>query len=323
MHIPDGFVSGPINLAGALVAGSVVSLSAWRVSRSLHQRPSTVPLLATTAAFVFAAQMLNFPIGAGTSGHFLGAAFVAALLGGPAASLVIALVLVIQCFGFQDGGLTALGTNIFNMGLVGGLLPYALMRLLRSILPAGKTWYLATVAFVAWLSVLLASAACALELALSGTFPLVVVFPAMVGIHALIGIGEALITVSILSLVAVSRPDLLPAWSRIDPAPRPSPVRRHVWGLAAVSLVLALALAFFVSPFASSSPDGLEKVADTHGFLSLGNTSVWSHSLMPDYSLPGVTSERLSTGLAGLLGTAAIFLLGFFLIRVLSFRSPD
>ena len=324
MHIPDGFVSNPINLAAAVVSGSAVALSAWRVSRQVRIRPHAVPLLAMTSAFVFAAQMLNFPIFVGTSGHFLGAAFVAAILGGSSACLALSLVLFIQCLGFSDGGLSALGANIFNMALVGGLLAYALMRLLRPLLPAGKSWYLATVGVVAWLSIVLASTACALELAFSGTCPLPVVLPAMLGVHALIGVGESLITVSVLSIIIASRPDLLPDWSRLTSQPQSSLSFRRVWAFTLVGLVVVLALAFFVSPFASASPDGLEKVASDQGFLSLAHSaSSWTHSLLPDYSVPGLNSATFSTGLAGFLGAGSIFVLGFVLIKSLSPRSRD
>ncbi len=175
-----------------------------------------MPLLATTGAFVFAAQMLNFPIGVGTSGHFMGAAAVAALLGPWRACLVMTLVLVIQALVFADGGLTALGTNVFNMGVIAGIGSYGIMRLLRTVFPAGRGGYLAAAAVASWVSIVLAAAACAMELAVSGTSPLLLVLPAMVGTHAVIGIGEALVTSALLSAVIVVRPDVVPAWAGID-----------------------------------------------------------------------------------------------------------
>jgi len=322
MHIPDGFVSGPINVLGGVTAAAVVGVSAWRASREVEKRPHMVPLLATTAAFVFAAQMLNFPIGGGTSGHFLGAAAVAALLGPWSACLVLTLVLIIQCLGFADGGLTALGTNIVNMGIIGGFGGYLLMRALRAVLPRGRGGYVAAAALASWASVAMAATVCSLELAASGTSPLRLVLPAMVGTHVVIGIGEALITAAVLSAVVAARPDVLPEWSGVGEVRAARVNTRRAWALGGIGLAIALALAVFASPFASSSPDGLEKVAERTGFIeSAEDKGVWQNSPLPDYTVPGVKSEGLSTGLAGLAGTAAMFALGFGVIRLLGRRS--
>ena len=211
MHIPDGFVSGPINIATYLVSIAVCGLAVVRANKTMGERQ--VPLLGVTAAFIFAAQMLQFPVAGGTSGHFLGAILAAVLLGPLNACLIMALVLAIQCLGFADGGLTALGTNIFNMGIIGGIVCYWLFRALKFILPKTRVGFLASVAIAAWSSVVLASAVCALELAISGTSPLKIALPAMAGIHALIGLGEAIITVVVLNVVLASRPDLVATWS--------------------------------------------------------------------------------------------------------------
>jgi len=324
MHIPDGLVSGPINITSGVAAAGALALTSWRASREARTRPLIVPLLATTAAFVFAAQMLNFPVAGGTSGHFLGAAAVVALLGPSSACLVLSLVLIIQCLIFQDGGLSALGTNIVNMGIIGVLAAYVLMRAVRAFLPAGRVPFLVAVALGSWFSVLMASSACALEIAFSGTSPFKVVFPAMVGVHAIIGIGEALIPVAVVSTVLAVRPAILPDWARIDNALSVRPRAQAVWALALVGLAVALFLGLCVSPFASSSPDGLEKVAGDKGFLAAAEetTPLWQHSPMPDYAVPGVASERISTGLAGLIGTAGIFLVGFVVIRLLGVPAP-
>ncbi len=322
MHIPDGFVSGPLNAACGAVAAASVGIGAYMASRSLERRERLVPLLAMTAAFVFAAQMVNFPIGGGTSGHFLGAAFVAAMLGGWNACMALALVVVIQCFGFADGGITALGTNIVNMGVIGGLGAYAFMRLLRPLLPAGRGWFLATAAVASWLSIVLASAACAFELAASGTSPLGIVLPAMAGTHAIIGVGETLITASVLSVVITARPDILPAWTRTGSEPIVSAGGRRFWRVAFIGLAAAVILAAFASPFASSAPDGLEKVADDKGFISLAEGSaVWKQAPLADYATPGVESEGTSTGIAGIIGTVLVFAVGFGIIRLISSQS--
>ncbi len=210
MHIPDGLVSAPINIATAVVAMGVGAAAVVRARRTLGEKK--VPILGVSAAFVFAAQMLNFPVAAGTSGHFLGALLVALLLGPLNGFLVMAVVLVIQSLLFADGGLTALGTNIFNMGIVGGLGGYGLFRLLTLTLPRRRGVFVAAAAVSAWFSVVLAASVCAVELALSGTSPLALALPAMAGVHVLIGIGEGIISAVVVSLMLGVRPDLVLAW---------------------------------------------------------------------------------------------------------------
>ncbi len=168
-----------------------------------------VPLMGILAAFVFATQMLNFPVAGGTSGHLIGAALVAILLGPWVAVLVMSCVLIAQSLIFQDGGLLALGANIFNMGIIAGFGAYYLYRLTGSLLGDNRRAKVVSGFIAAWGSVFLASIACAIELAVSGVLPIGVVLPAMAGVHALIGIGEGLITVAVLSLVLATRADLL------------------------------------------------------------------------------------------------------------------
>lgn len=317
MHIPDGFVSTPLNLAAAAISAGAVATGLHRARRKVAERPHAVPLLATTAAFVFAAQMLNFPIGGGTSGHFLGAVTAAALLGPWNAVIVMAVVLVIQGMFFADGGITALGTNIFNMGVVAGLGGWVITGAVRSLLPPGRGSWVASAAVASWASVVLASAFCSLELALSGTSPSEVVFPAMVGTHAVIGVGEALIAAAVLTAVAVSRPDILPGRSGA-PMPAGAGLGRRLAAFTVAGLAVALALAVFASPHASSHPDGLEKVAEDSGFLDRAageGEALWEGAPFPDYGVGGVESESVSTGLAGLLGTAAVFAAGYAVIR--------
>ena len=212
MHIPDGLVSVPISIATAVVSTGVGAAAVARARRTLGEK--NVPILGVSAAFVFAAQMLNFPVAAGTSGHFLGALMVALLLGPLNGFLVMAVVLVMQSLLFADGGLTALGTNIFNMGIVGGLGGYGLFRLLILVLPRRRGVFVAAAAVSAWFSVVLAASVCAVELALSGTSPLALALPAMAGVHVLIGIGEGIISAVVVSLMLGVRPDLVLAWRR-------------------------------------------------------------------------------------------------------------
>jgi len=131
---------------------------------------------------------------------------------------VMAIVLLIQCLGFADGGLTALGANLFNMGIVGAVGGWLLFRALRAILPKNGWGFLASAAAASWTAVVVASAFCAVELAWSGTSPLRVALPVMAGVHALIGIGEAVITTAVLSSVLAVRPDLVSAWKRTQQA---------------------------------------------------------------------------------------------------------
>jgi cobalt/nickel transport system permease protein len=207
MHIPDGFLDPGVAAAAGAVSLGVVSYSLKRANDDLDER--RVPLLGVTAAFVFAVQMLNFPVAGGTSGHLLGAALAAILLGPWLACLVMTVVLTTQAFVFADGGISALGANVLNMGIIGALGVGFLMTWARHVLPRTRAGFLATVAGGAWLAVMAGATACSLELAASGTVPLGTVLPTMLGVHALIGIGEAVITVAAISAVMASRPDLL------------------------------------------------------------------------------------------------------------------
>jgi len=224
MHIPDGFLSPDVAAGTGVVAAGAVGYALRRADRTLDER--AVPLLGVTGAFVFAAQMLNFPVAGGTSGHFLGAALAAVLLGPWTACLVLAVVLVMQAFVFADGGVTALGANILNMGVVGALGAGLLLAAGRRVLPRTRGAFLGLVAVAAWLAVMAGATACSLELAASGTVPLGTVLPAMLGVHAVIGVGEAVVTVAAVSAILASRPDLIagagPPAERV-PAPAPQP----------------------------------------------------------------------------------------------------
>lgn len=206
MHIPDGFLDAKTFIALDVVSAGTVVAAAARVRRFLSER--AVPLMAVLAAFVFAAQMLNFPVAGGTSGHFAGGALAAILLGPWAGALVITLVVVIQALVFGDGGVLALGANVFNMAVVAPFVGYGLYRLVRGVWRTEAGRFAGS--FVgAWFAVVAAATACAAELAVSGTIPLAVVLPAMAGVHAIIGVGEGLITALALAAIRAARPDLL------------------------------------------------------------------------------------------------------------------
>lgn len=208
MHIPDGFLSLPVSLFTWIASIILIAIALNRVQGDYQER--AVPLMGVSAAFIFAAQMINFPIPGGTSGHLLGGALAAALLGPWAGSLVIAVVFMVQAVIFQDGGLTVLGANIFNMAVIGTFAAYYVYRGIRFSF-GRNSWrgMLISTAVTAWLSVVVAALAASVELALSGTIPLALAVGAMLFWHFLIGIGEAIITVIAVSYVWRSRSDLL------------------------------------------------------------------------------------------------------------------
>lgn len=216
MHIPDGFLSNEVAAVAAVPAVAAVAVGLRKATSDLDER--RVPLLGVTAAFIFAVQMLNFPVAGGTSGHLLGAALAAILLGPWLACVVMAVVLTAQAFVFADGGVTALGANVLNMGVIGALAVGFGMAWALKLLPRGRGPYLATAAAGAWLAVMLGALATAIELGVSDTVPFSTVLPAMLGVHALIGIGEAVITTAAVSAVLASRPDLLFIAPRAAPA---------------------------------------------------------------------------------------------------------
>ncbi len=207
LHIPDGFLNLPVLLITWALAIALIAMSLNRAQAEYQER--AVPLMGVCAAFIFAAQMINFPIPGGTSGHLLGGTLAGALLGPWAGSLVMVAVFIVQAVVFQDGGLTALGANIFNMGLIGTFGGYYLYRTIRFAVGRDTLQgVVAGAAVAAWTSVVVSSIICAIQLALSGTVPLTVALAAMASWHVLIGIGEALITVVALSFVWRTRPDL-------------------------------------------------------------------------------------------------------------------
>ena len=295
MHIPDGFLDGKtLAITGALSAGGLAA-AGRQVGRTLPR--SKIPLMGLGAAFVFAAQMLNFPVLGGTSGHLLGGVLAAVLLGPGAAAIVIACVLTVQALLFSDGGVLALGANIFNMSFIGGVCGYYIYRAARGILP-GLRGRVTAVFFAAWLSTVLASVMCAGELSLSGTLPPGVVFPTMVGVHALIGVGEGLITALVILAIARARPDLLEAENL--PNPRGAGLEFLAFGL-----VVALGLAIFVAPYACTWPDGLDQVARKFGFE--GHAATLIRTWIPNYKMPGISSAAIATAIAGAIGTLIMF----------------
>jgi cobalt/nickel transport system permease protein len=206
LHAPDGFVSVPIAVLMWVATAAVIAYAVRQTNRHLDER--AVPLLGVMAAFIFAAQMFNFPVAGGTSGHLLGGVLAAVLLGPWAATLVMTAVVAVQALLFQDGGLVIMGANIFNMGIVGTLGGYALYRSLCRLFGGEERGRLPAAGIAAWASVVAGAVAMSVQLGASGVVPLELTLPAMIGVHALIGIGEALITVAALGFIAVTRADL-------------------------------------------------------------------------------------------------------------------
>jgi cobalt/nickel transport system permease protein len=206
LHIPDGFLGPKTWIGLSIISGGMLFLALKRFKTfDLEHR---VPLIGVTAAFIFAAQMLNFPVAGGTSGHFMGGVLACVLVGPWTGLIVMSLVLIVQCLIFQDGGLTALGANIFNMGLIGSVGGFYIYFSFRLLFWGDRTRPVAYV-LAAWCSLMLAAAFCALELSVSGTVDLSVGLPTMLGVHAVIGIGEGLITSAVLMALWRIRPEIM------------------------------------------------------------------------------------------------------------------
>ncbi|MFC8780758.1 energy-coupling factor ABC transporter permease [Streptomyces nigra] len=325
MHVPDGFIDAPTSAVTGVVAAAAVAVSLRGARRELDER--TAPLAGLVAAFIFAVQMLNFPVAAGTSGHLLGGALAAILVGPYTGVLCVSVVLLMQSILFADGGLTALGVNITNMAIVTTVVAYAVFRLLVKVLPRGRRSITVASFAAALLSVPAAALAFTLMFAVGGTTDVSLgkVLTAMVGVHVLIGLGEATITALTVGAVVAVRPDLVYGardlrqrlrlrvnGELVDaPAAEPAPVAarspRRIW---AVGLVTSLVLAGFVSFYASASPDGLEKVAADHGIDKKAEDHAVADSPLADYGVKDVTDARLSGGLAGVIGVGVTVVAG-------------
>lgn len=297
MHIPDGFLSVLVSAIFWLLSIIVIAVALRRTSRDLGERQ--IPLMGVLAAAIFAGQMLNFAVTGGTSGHLLGAALATILLGPWPAVVVMTSVVAVQALLFQDGGLLALGANIFNMAVIGVAVSYAVYTIGQRLFN-GRGWTVSVSGFLAaWTSIFVASLSAALQLALSGTSPANIAVPAMAAIHALIGVGEGLITAAALAFIYAARKDLLASSEQKSGGSR---------GVLIGGSVLSLALVV-LSPLASSHPDGLEWVAEQHGFI--GNAREALYNIIPDYALPGISNPALATMLAGAIGAVIVFAVAY------------
>jgi cobalt/nickel transport system permease protein len=333
MHVPDGFLNAQTSVATGIVAATAVSLALRRSRGELDER--TAPLAGLTAAYIFAVQMLNFPVGIGTSGHLMGGALAAALVGPWTAVLCVSVVMVVQALLFADGGLTALGTNITLMAVVTVAVAWAVMKLVLAVLPKRTAAVVPAAAIGALVSVTAAAGMFVVLYTVGGeaSLPLGALVASMLGWHTLIGIGEAMITGLTVAAVVAVRPDLVYAARGLEPALQlrrpdgstvttpserpagrsPRPVRTVVVVGAAVTLVLAGVVSFF----ANGNPDGLEHVAGQQGFLATARDHLLGGFALADYGAVG----GIPVGLAGVLGVVVTVAVGVTLFRLAGRRS--
>ena len=301
LHIPDGFLSLPVAFAFWIITIIFVNLAVRKTRGQFGERQ--IPLMGIMAAFIFAAQMINFPVAGGTSGHLLGGALAAIILGPWAGILVMVTVVSVQALIFQDGGLVVMGANIFNMGILTTLVGYGLFR---GVVNRGKNTKLAFAGIASWVSVVAGALLTAFQLWLSGTSPLRIVFPAMLGVHILIGLGEAFITVAALTFIYQIRPDIV-----TDEKSKGG----RGWILTGILITFVVLL---ISPLASVNPDGLERVAIDLNFID-GSASA-PFQILPDYTIPLLGESSVSTIFAGLIG---VFLAaGVMMLLLWKIRKP-
>lgn len=293
MHIPDSMLHGSVCPITAVV--STIGIAAATYCAVKSEKPPATRFAAITA-LIFAAQMMNFPIMDGTSGHLLGGVLAASLLGIPFGVLSIALVVVIQSLFFADGGVTVLGANMLNMAIIGAGLGGMLRAKLAAKWHSPKGEILAT-AVAAWASVVLASFAVGVQLAVDGQIVFTHVISTMLATHLLIGIGEAALTVGACLLIPAST------------------ASKKMQGHIAIPATAAVAIALLLSPFASGYPDGLEWVAEKYHFLHESAPAFVGP--LPNYSVPFISNDMLSTGLAGLIGVILSFTVAWALHRSL------
>jgi cobalt/nickel transport system permease protein len=311
VHIQNAMLDPRAAAATSVIGAAALAYGLRRVERELGDK--TVVLMGTMAAFVFAAQMVNFPLGPlGVSGHLLGGVLAAVLLGPWAGAVVIAVVLIVQCLLFGDGGLASLGANFVNMGVVGALGGYAIYAPIRRAI-GGKAGVTFAAMAAAWFSVILAAAAFSVELAMGGSrAKFFGVLGWMTLVHAAIGVGEAIITGLIVRFVLATRPDLIEG---ADPSLAPVG-RRQALGVSAAGLGVALAVVALLAPLASEHPDGLEFVAAKFGLLD-ENAPASLPVPIPEYQLPGLSGWGVgaATAAAGAVGTLVVFAAAVVLAR--------
>jgi cobalt/nickel transport system permease protein len=311
MHIPDGFLNGATSAGTAVVAAGGLGYSIKRAGAYLQDK--RIALTGLVAAFVFALQMLNFPVAAGTSGHLLGGALAVILVGPWLGITAVSVVVIIQALLFADGGVSALGPNIFNMAVVTGLVGWYSFRGLTRVLPKTWTSVLVSTFAAALVSVVASSIVFTIQYALGGrgNVDIATVFAAMAGVHFLIGIGEGLIAAIAVGAVGSARPELVAGVEGLGLGERnQTPVRSGILGFVLSGLVVAALLVLVVAPLASGDPDGLERVAIDQGFIDTAEDSAVAGSPLAEYGVSGVEDEAMGTRVAGLVGVLVTFGVG-------------
>ncbi len=314
MHAPDGFLEPAVAVVTAVVSLAVVARGVRLASTQLGDRQ--VPLAGLTAAFVFAAQMVNFPVASGTTGHLLGGALAAILLGPWVGSLVVTVVVVAQALLFADGGLTALGYNVLNMAIVPAFGGWALYQLFRRWLPSNSAGVVGATGLAAGASVVLSAMAFSLEWLFGASAPVLfdTVFGAMVGVHALIGVGEGVISAAVVAAVLAVRPDLVEGARDLPRRALDGGTRVGVRPFVIGALLVTGVVAMVVSQFAADAPDGLERVAIDEGFAGSATDHALSSAWFADYATAGVDNAALSLAIAGLAGASITLAVGYGLL---------
>jgi cobalt/nickel transport system permease protein len=311
MHAPDGFLNAGTAVATGAVSVGTVGVALRQVKETARDKQA--PLAGIAAAFIFAAQMFNFPVAAGTTGHLIGGALAAILLGPHMGALVVTVVVAVQALVFADGGLTALGYNALNMAIIPAYGGYAVYRMFRRMVPKNAGGVVAATGLASLVSVLLSAMAFSIQWLFGATAPVsfAEVFTAMVGVHFLIGIGEGVISALAIGAVMSSRPDLVQGASDLErpqlEGSRSVPIRTFV----IAGVLAALFFGAVVSQFAVDNPDGLESVAIETGFAESGQDHTLSESIFADYATVGLDNEALSLAVAGIAGTLIVLSVGW------------
>jgi cobalt/nickel transport system permease protein len=322
MHAPDGFLEPGVAAVCAVISAVVVAVALRRAGRELGERQ--VPLAGLCAAFVFAAQMVNFPVAAGTTGHLLGGALAAILLGPWVGTVVVTVVVVVQALLFADGGITALGLNVLNMAVVPAFAGWALFLLFRRVLPRSSAGVVVATGLACGTTVVLGAAAFSLEwlFGASAPVPFDTVLGAMVGVHVLIGAGEGVLSALVVGAVLAARPGQVVGARDLTPEELGDrrPVGARTFALAA--LLVSSVTATVLSQFAADGPDGLERVAEDQGFADRAEAHPLAGSPFADYATVGIRDERWSLAVAGVSGATITLLVGVGIASAARRRAP-
>jgi len=294
MHVPDGFMNVTMSAATGVISFGTL----WAYIRSAKDliADKFIALTGMMSALIFVLQMINFPVAAGTSGHLLGGALAVIVLGPRLGLICLSVVVIIQSLLFADGGLSALGVNVLNMAIVTTTTSWFIVKYWIKFIGKNKTSIVTVSVLAGILSVVFSSIAFTIQYAIGGTIsiPVGTVLIAMVTTHLIIGLGEGIITALIITLLMRVRPDLVYAFDRNDK----NTTKVSFYGLFII-LILLLSL---VTPFASSSPDGLESVAEEFGFTQTDGIVL----LLDDYGINAINNSFVSTILSALLGITVV-----------------